>query len=95
MNPEHEHAEQGERYAGRGEDHQRLASARQEQFERLLARIIVSKRAADWRDLKERDSEEPDSEDPASELWDVMPRVAREFQSSGSPETRWEDLSVR
>ena len=94
MNPEHEHAEHDTFPGGGNESREQLASARQEQTERLLERLFLSKRSANWRDLRKRESEESDPDDPSSSMWDVMPLVAREFQRSSSSEPQWEDLSV-
>ena len=57
--------------------------ARQQQLERLLARIVMSKRAGDWRDQKERESRDSESGDPVDRIWDSMPRVAKDFLVDG------------
>ena len=52
---------------------------RQQQLEKLLARIVMSKRAADWRDQRELESRYSESGDPVAERWRAMPKLGKDF----------------
>ena len=54
----------------------------QRRYSELLARIAMNQLADVHRRLNESNPE-PDS--PMGQLWDVMPKPARDFQSAGLP----------
>ena len=66
----------------------------QQRHAELLSRIGMNKVAVGFRESKESNAgaEGPDS--PMGQLWDVMPRPARDFLSAGLPEDAGADDPV-
>ena len=78
-----------------GNNLEEMESKRRRQQRRhseLLARMAMNQLADVHRRLNESNPE-PDS--PMGELWDVMPKPARDFQSAGLPDDAGLDEPVR
>ena len=66
-----------------------MGSKRRRQQQRhaeLLARIGMKQMADDFRQLKESNAGTPEPDGPMEQLWDVMPKPARDFLSAGPPD---------